>query len=273
MNLKNQNVIHKTLGSGIIISQNDTYITVEFASKTSNFMYPNQDTFGKFLTLADPVVHSAVLQEAKEAFAAKQARRDSEILARKSSKSITTTKPISLKTERVPGKPMTFYVFQGNTFDIESAGGFIWAPQHSQSGNNFFHWDNLLLVKEGDIILHGCNSYIVATSIAISNCYDCDRPKERTFEDSWNNKGRRVDLKYTTFLNPIKTSNFINDIIKYCKVKYSPFDKDGNGNMGYLYELNRKLARVFLRAAVYSNPCLSDIDYIEKLLAEETEQL
>lgn len=291
MNVKNQSVIHKTLGGGVIVSQDDKYITVEFASKTSKFMYPNPDTFGKFLTLVDPNLHAAVIREAEEekaaaelarvqeeerkrkaeedARAAEQARRVAEMASKKSTGNMSAAKPTQPKSLRIPGKPMTFYVFQGDTFDIESRGGFIWAPKHSQNGGRVFHWDNMLLVKEGDIVLHGCNGYVVAASIAVSNCYDCDRPEERTFEDSWNNEGRRVDLKYTTFLNPIKTSDFYYDILEYCKVKYSPFDKDGNGNMGYLYELNRELARIFLRAAIHSNPYLSNVDYIEKLLEDE----
>lgn len=292
MNLKKQAVIHKSLSDGVIVAQDDKYITVEFASKTSKFMYPNPDTFGKFLKLADSELHAAIIREAEEekaaaelaraqekerkrkaeeeARSAEQARRAAEIESKKITKSNKSTKPEQAKTVRIPGKPMTFYVFQGDTFDIESRGGFIWAPQHNQSGGKVFHWDNMLLVREGDIVLHGCNGYVVAVSIAVSGCYDCDRPEERTFEDSWNNDGRRVDLKYTTFLNPIKTSDFYYDILEYCKVKYSPFDKDGNGNMGYLYELNRELARIFLRAAVRSNPYLSDVDYVGKLLAEES---
>ena len=126
----------------------------------------------------------------------------------------------------------------------------------------------MLLVNEGDIILHGCDGYIKAISVAVSNCYDCNRPKEREFENSWNNEGRRVDLDYTILSHPIKTSDFRYDILEYCSVKYSPFDKDGNGNMGYLYELNLELARIFLRAAVQKNPYLTDADYINNLITE-----
>lgn len=125
-------------------------------------------------------------------------------------------------------------------------------------------------VKTGDIVLHGCNGRVVAVSSAVSDCYDCDRPAERAFENAWNNHGRRVNLKYTRFAMPIKTSDFLSDILRYCKAKYSPFDKAGNGNMGYLYELNRELTRIFLSAAIRENPELSDIDYIREFMAEKT---
>ena len=268
MDLKNQLVKHKILGRGTIVAQDDKYITVAFASKTSNFVYTNPDTFGKFLTLVDEDLHNAVVHEVEETRLADQQRNAAKMVA--AVPPIVESEPIQEKSERIPGKPMTFYVFQGETFDIEYRGGFIWAPQHSQNGSKIFHWENMAHVKTGDIVLHGCNGRVVAVSSAVSDCYDCDRPAERAFENAWNNQGRRVDLRYTRFAMPIKTSDFLSDILRYCKAKYSPFDKAGNGNMGYLYELNRELARIFLSAAIRENPELSDIDYIREFMAEKT---
>ena len=143
MDLRNHRVTHKALGDGVIISQDDQYITVEFASKTSRFVYPGQDTFVKFLTLVDASAQAAVLKEAEDARieaenararaeeerrAAEQARRDAEQAARPSGRT-SSAKQAAAKRERIPGKPWTFYVFQGDTFDVESTGGFIWAPQ------------------------------------------------------------------------------------------------------------------------------------------------
>ena len=46
-------------------------------------------------------------------------------------------------------------------------------------------------------------------------------------------------------------------------MKYSPFDKDGNGNMGYLYELNQSLAAYFIQEIAKKNPEVIDLDYIK----------
>ena len=70
------------------------------------------------------------------------------------------------------------------------------------------------------------------------------------------------------FDRPIKTSHYTTDILRLCNVKYAPFDKDGNGNMGYLYELNRELAQIFLRGLVKLNPSLAYVDYVAELLSE-----
>ena len=49
-------------------------------------------------------------------------------------------------------------------------------------------------------------------------------------------------------------------------MKYAPFDKDGNGNMGYLFELNRELAKFFVAKTIVKNEYLLDLECIQELL-------
>jgi len=39
--------------------------------------------------------------------------------------------------------------------------------------------------------------------------------------------------------------------------------------MGYLFEINRELAKIFVEASVINNSYLSEINYISDFLAEE----
>ena len=164
---------------------------------------------------------------------------------------------------------MTFYVFQGNTFDRESKGGYLWAPLCSKDGGTPHHWTRMLDVQKGDIILHGCSAQVQAVSIARDKCYDCIQPSELRTEELWEPAGRRIDCEYLVLDRPIRTADYVDDILRLCNVKYAPFDKDGNGNMGYLYEINRELARIFLRGIVKANPQLANVDYISELLMEQ----
>ena len=102
-----------------------------------------------------------------------------------------------------------------------------------------------------------------------TSCFDCVQPEELVVEDLWDREGRKVECDYVKIENPIKTSDFKDDIIRFCQVKYSPFDKDGNGNMGYLFDINRELAKIFIRATVNKNNYLNSIDYINDFLNEE----
>ena len=175
---------------------------------------------------------------------------------------------MAIKQERITGQPMTFYVFQGGTFEEESRGGYIWAPLSSKNRGAPHHWTRLLDVQSGDIIFHGYSGYVQAISVARGKCYECNQPEELRSEDQWELAGRRVDCEYIVLDNPIKTSNYREDILRLCNVKYAPFDKDGNGNMGYLYELNRELAQIFMGAIVKANKGLADVEFVSELLGE-----
>ena len=287
MNLLSQKVTHRVFGIGTIVAQDDAYITAEFAAKTSRFLYPGPDTFTKFLQAEDKAIQEAILQEIAEAKALEEeaqrrltqavqaaaqacaeARQVTEKASKKQTKRPSSPRKAIIKRERLPGQRMTFYVFQGSTFDQESCEGYIWAPSANKEGNTFHYWERLLEVYPGDIILHGCHGFVRAVSVARCEAYGCDRPNELSAEAMWDLDGRRVDCTYTILKNPLKTGNFKEDIVRLCSAKYAPFDKDGNGNMGYLFEINRELARIFLRAAIEANVYLKDIDYIQELLSE-----
>lgn len=282
MNLVGKIVKHKMMGNGTVIEQKDEMLTVAFSKKISKFTY-NEATFIKFLTLEDPAAQEILLKEFEELKVVEEKKkqeeeREKQLLEKeKSNKSVSVEKMYSqltpkksfVKQERVSGKRMTFYVFQGSTFDRESRGGYIWAPISNKNGNRFHHWDRLLDVQPGDIIFHGYNAHVQAVSVACAKCYECNQPEELRTEHLWDQEGRRVDCDYIVLKQPIKTSYFKEDILKVCNVKYAPFDKDGNGNMGYLYELNRELAKIFLKDMVKANPVLMTVDYVVELLSEE----
>jgi hypothetical protein len=273
-------VKHKTLGIGTVTKFDASFLTVAFENKTSFFPYPS--IFTTFLQAADPADHAAILQEIEDAKAAiiaqqkadEEAKRvEAEKLAAEAAKKKLASKsssvPKAVSTQvRISGKPMTFYVFQGITFEQEYQGGYLWAPVTNKAGDTFHHWDRLLDARPGDVILHGYNGHVQAVSIVRAACYDCVQPKELQTEDAWDLEGRRLDCDYIMLKNPIKTANYIADILRLCNTKYSPFNKYGTGNMGYLYEIHREMAKIFLDAAVSANPYLKGNKVIMDLLSE-----
>lgn len=46
------------------------------------------------------------------------------------------------------------------------------------------------------------------------------------------------------------------------------FDKDGNGNMDYLYDLNQDLAAFFIQEIAKKKPEVLDYDFIKFLLVK-----
>lgn len=275
MDLVNRKVKSKALGIGTVVKQDDNHVIVQFAEKKSTFQYP--EAFGNFLTANDEEVQKALLAEIATADAlvedaknkAEEVRKAAdqaklEELAVKDERK-TISKPVK-RIERVESKHLTFLVFQGGTFVKEYKGGYIWAPKFNQGGGTCHHWDKMLDVREGDIIFHCAGGFVEAISVANGPCFDCDSPDELTEEKLWAKNGRMIKCDYIKIQKPIKHSDYKDTILKYCSVKYSPFDKDGNGNMGYLFDLDRELAKFFVEKIVINNSYMLDLDCVQEVL-------
>jgi conserved domain protein len=281
--LLNKKVKHSgKFGVGTVIEQDDTSITVEFPSKTCKFQYPA--AFEKFLTVEDSALADVVNAELKEfkeaaeaAKAAKAAKKAAEEQAKlealkaqaASSGKKTSDSKAYKSVQRVAGQALTYLVFQGDTYDEEMRGEFIWAPKFSKDGRTMYHWDRLMDVREGDVIFHSADGLIQAISRAKGSCIDCPRPGQNSGEWlNWENDGREVQLDYYVLKAPLKHGDYKEKILEYCNVKYAPFDKDGNGNMGYLYDLNADLAAFFIQEIAKRNPDVLDYDFLKFLLVK-----
>ena len=154
-----------------------------------------------------------------------------------------------------------FWVFQGKEYMNELSQGYIWAPYQDASGNEPSHWAMLENVKAGDIIIHGLSQGISAISVAQGGCFDSKIKDGVTL-------GRQVNCRPHIIRNTIITRQYKNEIIASCfGYKYQPFDKNGNGRMGYLFDLNDKLAGIFTRALVKENPTLvTDIPELKDVI-------
>ena len=70
MVFENLEVLHGTFGKGVVLSKNDKYMTVKFATAEKKFVYP--DSFERFLTLADGTVTEEILNDIARSNRAKQ---------------------------------------------------------------------------------------------------------------------------------------------------------------------------------------------------------
>lgn len=161
----------------------------------------------------------------------------------------------------------TFFCFQGNQYQAECYGGYIFAL----SGKGVASWERLLEVKEGDIIFHCEDQKIKAISIAAdSKSFITDRPKGHYSANNYpDNTGRMVKTKYQLLNHPISTACYKKEIIAFQgnpDGKGYPFNVNGTGNQGYLFSLNKSLAKFFMEEIVKCNPFMKEKDYVKDLL-------
>lgn len=81
MELVGVKVNHAVFGTGVITEKANNYITVEFATKTSKFIFP--DAFEKFIKAEDTDLQKTIIDSINEAKAATEQKRRDEEDARK----------------------------------------------------------------------------------------------------------------------------------------------------------------------------------------------
>lgn len=146
-----------------------------------------------------------------------------------------------------------FIVFQNKTYDEEKNGGYLWAPKRTASGKKIYHWSNMTKVNEGDIIFSMYKRNLVSVNIAKSKSINNDRPIALDSINLWEKEGWLINVEYNTLENTVVINNYIDDILKLCPSKYSPFTKAGKGNQGYLFEVGKDLGDYLMKLVRDSN--------------------
>lgn len=279
IDLMNKKMRHSKFGTGTVTEQNEKNITVQFAAKTCKFQYPS--AFEKFLVAEDEMISRMIQKKMDELKAADELKKKKiedekklEIqkkieIARQSAGYAEQEKGERL--QRIPGQAFTFMVSQGGSFDEECKAQFIWAPKYNKIGKSFHHWERLQDVRENDVIFHCSGGYILAISKAKGGCMDSERPCSNNLigDEDWSHwEGRIVNCDYTVLKCPLKHGAFKDTIIQYCDGKYAPFNKMGTGNQGYLFELDKNLARFFINEIVKRNPEVKKLEYLQFLLRD-----
>ena len=199
-----------------------------------------------------------------------------------------------------------FFVTQGQTYWFERRDGYIWAPNplspelrefwrknpDAGSKSDRIFWSNVELVKTGDIIIHYAgkkNGGINAISRATTDYYPAPITEELFAIANMGipgvglwppDGGRRVDCEYVELRNKMPIKNFKRDILELRLPKYrdyhvanSAFNRLGNVNQGYLYELERPLAYIFIKEAINLNLDLKDYAFITKIFSDLKSEL
>lgn len=191
--------------------------------------------------------------------AERKAREQEEREAALAQKAMGGKRTKTLPSGRLSGHRMAYWVFQGDNYQKESSGGYISAPVTNIAGQEIHTYRRLCEVVPGDLIFHACDGYIKAISIV--------QAKAETFEESYR-EYRKVQCEYFILENPIRHGDYKDEIIEATRgVLYSPFTKDGNGNLGYLYELGYRLSKFFLNIIIKNNSSVADLDAVKELLS------
>lgn len=167
-------------------------------------------------------------------------------------------------------------VNQGTSFEEEKDGGFIYAPKTNSKGSTFAHWSDVKEVKKGDVIFCNKKGNIVAIGIAMSNGFDAIIPD--SIKGQWYDKGFQVDIDYHLLSKPFHFSDYKDEYMKNIELNKNPFTVNGTAKMGYLYHMEKNIAKLLLDKINDKNInkiiFMSDVESLAEIeaLKEETEQ-
>jgi hypothetical protein len=165
-----------------------------------------------------------------------------------------------------------WWVNQNQTFEEEATAGVMWSPQTNKDGNRSPYYDNMRLIRRGDIIFSYAGTVIRAVGIAVREAYESVKPESFGSKGSnWLPIGWQVDVEYEHLDTQIKPKDFMAELATMLPEKYSPLRPDGVGNQAYLFEISPEMGQ-FLLEIVHAPPLKLEVATLDELDFDSDEQ-
>jgi hypothetical protein len=165
-----------------------------------------------------------------------------------------------------------WWVNQNQTFEEEATAGVMWSPQTNKDGTRSPYYENMRLIKRGDIIFSYAGTIIRAVGIAVREAYESTKPESFGNKGSnWLPTGWQVDVEYEHLDTRIRPKDFMADLLELLPDKYSPLRPDGTGNQAYLFEISAAMGE-FLLDLVHAPELKLEVASIEELEFDNDEQ-
>ena len=163
-----------------------------------------------------------------------------------------------------------FYVFQGETYDQERPGGYVWAPKLNRNGGKNAGYSMMTNIRKGDFILHNVTGKVVSISIAQTDYYEAKEPHELVVADTsvdWDEAGYRVDTDYFDFDVPLLTITD-KEWLEEHYIEGSAFTRAGRGKQQYMCHLADEHAIFLLEKAIKLQRNSDVLKHLKAALAE-----
>jgi putative restriction endonuclease len=141
-----------------------------------------------------------------------------------------------------------WWVNHSQTFKVEIDEECIWSPKTNNDGRRNQSYDNLKEASVGDVIFSYADGEIKAIGVVVKNALETPRPPAfKKAGNQWANTGWRLFVKWKLIDEPISPKKYISRISPLLPDKYSPIQKNGNGNQGiYLARIDERLGKLLI---------------------------
>lgn len=153
-----------------------------------------------------------------------------------------------------------WWVNHKQTRDHEVRGGYLWSPYRNTNGAFNQTYENMKLVRPGDIIFSYAHGRIGAIGRVVEAASPSPKPIE--FGDVgayWANEGWLVEVDFVPAQRPLSPKQAIESIGPMLPERHSPLQKNGNGNQGcYLAAISDALGHVLM--TMLDTPGVRELD-------------
>ncbi|WP_379654040.1 HNH endonuclease [Pseudoxanthomonas sp. UC19_8] len=141
-----------------------------------------------------------------------------------------------------------WWVNHKQTRDHEVRGGYLWSPKRNANGAFNQTYENMRLVRRGDIVFSYANGRISAVGQILESASASPKPTEfGSVGDNWSDDGWLVSVYFSSAPKPLSPKAHIENLRDLLPDKYSPIQKNGDGNQGcYLAGISDALGHILL---------------------------
>lgn len=153
-----------------------------------------------------------------------------------------------------------WWVNHKQTRELEVRGGYLWSPYRNTNGAFNQTYENMKLVRPGDIVFSYANGRVGA----IGRVTEAASPSPKPIEFGglgayWASEGWLVEVNFVPAQRPISPRQAITTIGPMLPARHSPLQKNGNGNQGcYLASISDALGHVLM--AMLETPSVREAD-------------
>lgn len=141
-----------------------------------------------------------------------------------------------------------WWVNHKQTKDHEVRGGYLWSPIRNKDNGFNQSYENMTLVRPGDIVFSYANAHIGAIGRVTEAAFRSPKPHEfGKVGDYWSNEGWLVNVYFSATPKPLHPKQHIDAIAPLLPTRHSPIQANGNGNQGiYLASISDALGLMLL---------------------------
>lgn len=140
-----------------------------------------------------------------------------------------------------------WWVNQGQTYEEERRGGYLWSPKFASNGSRRSYYDAMTDVAVDDLIFHYVSKpagRVRSLSLVTSPAVSAEQPSELRHTGLWGDDGWRVEVQHVDRIHQVTR-----DEAMALGAGERPFTSTGRVNQGYLYPLSNHFGTALLNLA------------------------